>query len=90
MCSLCPLGAAAASDSNRQVVPEKAHRDPGACAAGVKPSHTGEKKKHTHTQFDTYFVFLPSSMSTDDNPHRAVCYSELSMSSPSSLCNLFS
>lgn len=43
MCSLCPVGAAAATDGNRQIVPEKAYRDPGASAAGVKPSHTGEK-----------------------------------------------
>lgn len=48
LCSLCPLGAAAATDSNRQVVPEKAHRDSGASAAGVEPSHTGGEK-NTHT-----------------------------------------
>lgn len=40
---LHPLGAAAAADSNRQTVPEKADWDPGARAAGVEPRHTGEK-----------------------------------------------
>lgn len=40
---LDPLGAAAAADSNRQIVPEKADGDPGARAAGVEPCHTGEK-----------------------------------------------
>ncbi len=42
MCSLCCVGAAAAADSDRQVVPEKAHRDPGAGAAGAQPGHAGE------------------------------------------------
>lgn len=44
MCSLCPLGAVAAADGNREIVPEKAYRDPGASAAGVELSHTGEEK----------------------------------------------
>lgn len=54
MCSLCPVGTAAATDSNCQIVPEKADRDPGASAAGVKPSHTGEKNTHA--------MFLSSSL----------------------------
>lgn len=41
---LYPVGATAASDGNRQIVPEKAYWDPRASAAGVEPSHTGEKK----------------------------------------------
>lgn len=43
------VGAAAATDSNCQVVPEKAYGDPGACAAGAEPGHTGEKNTQTHT-----------------------------------------
>ena len=44
MCSLCPLGAVAAVDGNCEIVPEEAHRDPGASAAGVESRHTGEEK----------------------------------------------
>lgn len=61
-CSLRPVGAAAATDGDRQVVPEKAYRDPGASAAGVKPGHTGEEiNRHKHI----HVMFLPSSLSTD-------------------------
>lgn len=45
-CSACPsvllpAGAAAAADGHRQAVPEEAHRDPGAGAAGAEPGHAG-------------------------------------------------
>lgn len=56
---LCPVGATAASDGNRQIVPEKAYWDPGASAAGVEPSHTGEKKTSSN------IITLPPSLSTD-------------------------
>ncbi len=75
MCSLCCVGAAAAADSDRQVVPEKAHRDPGAGAAGVKPGHTGEKS--TLTQFDTYNLWFCQRVCLEVfvNPHHsAVCF----------------
>lgn len=38
-------GAAAVTDGNCQVVPEKTHRDTGACSAGSEPGHSGEEKK---------------------------------------------
>lgn len=60
MCSLCPVGAAAATDGNRQTVPEKAYRDPGASAAGVKPCHTGEKNTGScaHAHYVSAIIFV--------------------------------
>ena len=65
LCSLCPVGAAAATDSNRQVVPEEAHWDAGAGAAGVELSHTGERE-NAHRY----------GLQMCDNPRRAACCSQ--------------
>lgn len=56
VCSLCPLGAVAATDSNCQVVSQKANRDPGACAAGAKSGHSGEEETHIPLMFCHHFL----------------------------------
>lgn len=65
LCCSCLVGAAAAPDGDRQTVPEKAHRDPGARAAGFEPGHAGEKEHfcfaaavHSSRSFEARSIIL--------------------------------